>query len=298
MYEPSAPLLIPDQKSNPLYNPSVLGNNEGAFVVQAWPVPSAPLEQILPAQSPMERFGEVVDKYHISNYFALKLRQLEGYDITIICDDSGSMSCPVINPSSPFEPVETRWSEAQKSLKIIVDIASIFDSDGIDIYYLNRKPIKSVRSAQDLESRRGFSSPPSGSTPLGKILAQVLKDKALMVKEKPVLIIIFTDGEPDNLNEFVSNLKNRSPIERIPICIVACTDDDKSIGYLDKLDKKIKYLDVCDDFLSETKQIKKIQGSAFSFTFGDYIVKILLGSIDHSLDQLDEKKKKSFCTIS
>lgn len=296
--EPSAPLLTND-KSNPIY-------------VQAWAVDSNANTHTLPPAPPtcnpnptplerMEKFGEVVDKYHISNFFALKLRQLENYDITVICDDSGSMSSPVTNPKSPFEPIDTRWSEAQKSLRIIVDIASIFDSDGIDIYYLNRKPLKSIRSAQDLESRKGFNTPPSGSTPLGKVLSQVLEDKASTIKEKPMLLIIFTDGVPDNLNEFISKLKNRSPIERIPVSIVACTDDSSAIGYLDKLDKKIRFLDVCDDFYSEMIQIKKVQGPAFEFSFGDYITKILLGPIDPSIDKLDEKKtykKKSTCVIS
>jgi hypothetical protein len=238
----------------------------------------------------MDKFGEIVDKYKISNFFALKLRQLENYEIVIICDDSGSMSSPVTMPKTPFEPSEIRWNEAQRSLKTIVDIASIFSQDGIDIYYLNRKSIKSVTSAEDLETREEFNKRPDGGTPLGKTLGKVLQEKSQVIREKPLLIIIFTDGEPNDMNEFVTKLKTRSPIERIPINIVACTDDESAVGYLDELDKTIPNLDVCDDYQSECQQIQSVQGNAFDFTYGDYIVKILLGPIDQILDQLDEKK--------
>jgi hypothetical protein len=287
MFNPSAPPL---DKST--YNPNPI------FIANAYPVePAQPSPQ-----ERMDRYGEIVEKYLISNFFALKLRQLEKYNIAIICDDSGSMSCSVINPSSPFEPTKSRWSEAQRSLRIIVDIASLFDPDGIDIYYLNRAPIKNITRSEVLDTDRNFLRGPSGSTPLGRVLKQVLEDKAQVIQEKPLLLIIFTDGVPDNLNEFVRALNTRSPIDRILINIVACTDDITAIGYLDGLDKKIKFLDVCDDFYSEKRQIQKIQGSTFNFTFGDYISKILLGPIDPSIDQLDEKKKsnktKSNCLVS
>ncbi len=298
MFNPSAPPLE-----------KIIYNSNPIVITNAYPVELNQLNQtsqsqsLLSSQERMGQYGEIVEKYSISNFFALKLRQLEKYDIAVICDDSGSMGTPVINPSSPFEPTESRWSEAQRSLRIIVDIASLFDSDGIDIYYLNRPPIKNITRSEILDSDRNFLRGPSGSTPLGRVLKQVLEDKAQVIQEKPLLLIIFTDGVPDNLNEFVSTLKTRSPIDRIFVNIVACTDDLAAIGYLDGLDKKIKFLDVCDDFYSEKRQIQKIQGSGFDFTFGDYIVKILLGPIDPSIDQLDEKRssisnKKSSCSIS
>jgi hypothetical protein len=49
-------------------------------------------------------------------------------------------------------------------------------------------------------------------------------------------------------------------------------------------------LDVVDDYRSERKEVKAAQGSSFPFSFGDYVVKSLIGSIDPVLDNLDEKK--------
>lgn len=53
--------------------------------------------------------------------------------------------------------------------------------------------------------------------------------------------------------------------------------------------------DVVDDYRSERNEIKKARGHGFSFTFGDYVVKSLIGSIDPELDNLDEKD--STCCI-
>lgn len=54
--------------------------------------------------------------------------------------------------------------------------------------------------------------------------------------------------------------------------------------------QKIKNLDIIDDYNSEKKEVIKIQGDKFNFSFGDYIVKALLGSIDPYFDKLDEQK--------
>lgn len=236
----------------------------------------------------MERFENIVEKHNISMFFAQQLRQLENYEICIICDDSGSMCNPVKSPTTPFEKIDTRWMEAQKSLKIITDIASIFDPTGIDIYYLNRPPIKNVYCAEDLNNYIHFFNPPDGFTPLGERIQEVLNEKKTC--ERNLLLIVFTDGQPNNMKLFMDVLKNRNPIDKIFISIVACTDDESCVGYLNNLDEKIKNLDVSDDFYSEKQQILKVQGSKFSFTFGDYITKILLGSINKNMDKLDEVK--------
>lgn len=73
--------------------------------------------------------------------------------------------------------------------------------------------------------------------------------------------------------------------------IIACTDDDDSISYLNNWDRNIERLDVIDDFRNERNEIKKLRGQGFSFTFGDYVVKSLIGSIDHEIDTLDEPNR-------
>ena len=181
---------------------------------------------------------DVVKRYSISNFFASKICELENYKICIICDDSGSMSLASI-------PFETRWSEVQEAQKIIVDISSIFDKPGIDIYYLNREPIINVCTSEDLYNYEQFLSTPYGFTPLGETIERVIQDT--LHCEKTILLIIFTDGEPNNINLFNNTLKNRD-YNKILISIVACTNDKNTVIYLDNLDAKIKNVYVCDNF--------------------------------------------------
>ena len=58
--------------------------------------------------------------------------------------------------------------------------------------------------------------------------------------------------------------------------------------YLNNWDQTIPRLDVVDDFRSEKLEILRVQGSTFKFSFGDYIVKSLIGAIDPEMDSLDE----------
>ena len=74
--------------------------------------------------------------------------------------------------------------------------------------------------------------------------------------------------------------------------ILACTDEENSMEYLNNWDKYIKRLDVVDDFRNEREEIMRSQGSNFSFTYGDYVVKSLIGSTDVDIDNLDENKYK------
>ncbi|CAF4534033.1 unnamed protein product [Rotaria socialis] len=81
----------------------------------------------------------------------------------------------------------------------------------------------------------------------------------------------------------------RKEADRILITFCACTDDDQAVGYLNRWDETIPYLDVCDDYRSERKEAWRVQGRQFPFSFGDYVVKILLSSIDRYFDSLDQK---------
>lgn len=79
------------------------------------------------------------------------------------------------------------------------------------------------------------------------------------------MIIIATDGQPtdqfgstdiDGL-ERVLKYERKEP-ERALITFCACTDDDQAVGYLNKWDAKIPFVDVCDDYRSEREEIWRV----------------------------------------
>lgn len=247
----------------------------------------------------------LITKYEINVDYANRLQYLYGFKIVFILDDSGSMNSELddspLNKSSS-ERV-TRWNELEYFASISLEIANFFDSNGCDVYFLNNQPpIKNIKNTQEfLNYFRQIK--PRGYTPLTKTLNQVLLDNANIVSyEKKLLIIIVTDGEPTDqtgeidIEGFKKCLLSRKPKERIFTNIIACTDEEESINYLNKWDKSIFNLDVVDDFRTEKKQVQKIKGPQFRFNYGDYVVKCLLGSVDKTLDDCDEEKKEK-CRI-
>jgi hypothetical protein len=258
----------------------------------------------------LDQFRSIMERYEIGTFYASKLRQLEGYQIVVVCDDSGSMSSPVdVTNGNPYAAVRTRWDELKETVHIVAELAALLDRDGIDLYFLNRAPIKGLLpnpSGMSLLADR-FSSPPRGFTPLTRALRTVLNDQKTILNEKKLLILIATDGLPtdergnDDRAGFKRFLQyDRQPVDRIPTSILAVTDDDQTMEYLNSLDSQLTYFDVVDDFKSEREEILKAQGRNFHFTRGDWVTKALLGSIDESIGGLDGTKKGAgggFCNI-
>jgi hypothetical protein len=250
----------------------------------------------------LAKFKDIIIKYDINYDFAFRLRALEGFEIVIILDDSSSMCTPNIDRNlrdiSPFSQLPTRWDELKHVVSIIVDLASTLDPDGIDIHFLNRSPLLHVADSSQLNET--FSRLPNGPTPLTRVLTEVLNIKRPHVHDRKLLVLIATDGLPTDDNgqndlhrlERVLRTERHPSVDRIYISFIACTNDLQSVGYLNQFDKKIPYVDVLDDYQSERAEILAVQGKHFPFSYGDYVVKILMGSIDRWFDQLDEKKVK------
>ncbi len=50
--------------------------------------------------------------------------------------------------------------ELKQTVSIVVDLASVFDPDGVDVYFLNREPVLHVQNSEQLVPI--FAIPPSG----------------------------------------------------------------------------------------------------------------------------------------
>jgi hypothetical protein len=197
-----------------------------------------------------QKYQNIVRKYEISTLFAQKLQILQSYKIVFVFDDSGSMNTtlqdsPLNNNNSLFKA--TRWDELQYFANISIEIASIFNPNGCDIYFLNRfpSPLKNITDPAQLVNY--FHEKPQGFTPLTRTLNLVLNDNPPhILGERKLLIVLATDGEPTDTNgkvnipEFKNVLMFRPSI--VYTSIVACTDDDGSISYLNRWDRDIPRL--------------------------------------------------------
>ncbi|CAF3317685.1 unnamed protein product [Rotaria socialis] len=284
--QPSAPPPPP-----PSYQ-EVTNNIRQADPTSSYSTQNASVSQ----DSYMNNLNKFVNRYEISRAFAERLHVLRGYEIVFICDDSGSMTAPIGEANGQSGNQVTRWDELKRTVSIVVDLANVFDPDGVDVYFLNREPMLHVRDSSDLENL--FVIAPEGATPVVPVLRQVLHEKRNQIYERKLLILIATDGIPTDERErpdirtLEHVLKNeRKPMDQIPVTIIICTDDYQSMNYLHDWDKTIPNLDVVHDYRSEKKQIQMCRGKDFPFNYGDYIVKILLGGVDSWFDDLNEMKK-------
>lgn len=150
---------------------------------------------------------------------------------------------------------------------IIVDIGSVMDRDGLDIYFLNRATLSHVTSSAQLDPV--FASPASGLTPITPVLQHVLAAKKAIALERRLLVVIATDGAPTNARGEIDTaalkhvLQSERNTDRVHVQFVACTDDASTVAYLNDWDKTLANVDVVDDYHSERAEILKAQGMCF-----------------------------------
>ncbi|KAL8764066.1 MAG: hypothetical protein Q9184_000277 [Pyrenodesmia sp. 2 TL-2023] len=142
-----------------------------------------------PAYTPADRHDTVTGT-HSTNPDS-EYAFLSTFDTIFLIDDSGSMAGP-------------SWREVAEALAAIAPICTSFDSDGVDIHFLNKKhssEYEHITSKDDVY--RIFTSVlPCGSTPTGSRLNRILSPYLKRCEQKgpenckPMNIIVITDGIP------------------------------------------------------------------------------------------------------
>jgi hypothetical protein len=227
-------------------------------------------------QPNFDKLAEFCERKDIPKDTMEDLKLLVNWNIVFICDDSGSME------NKNEHGHKTRWEELKETVMVEIELATCLDSDGADIYFLNRPAQKNITEVAQVVN--AFGPPPKGKTPMGATIEAVIRDK--YGAGKPLLIVIATDGIPSDLDEraFFDLIKTRGvrdPGEqevrqdRIRFGFLACTDDDAVMKSLRKLDRKINGVDVLDDYRSEKKKADHPK----EFNRAKYIAKGLLGPI-------------------
>jgi hypothetical protein len=121
----------------------------------------------------------------------------------------------------------------------IVNIITCINTRGLDMYFLNRAPLRNVTTPAGLQAV--FSVPPSGSTPLVGCLQQIHRERmgAVNSSGRTLLLVVITDGEPaggpletrENLRQTLINLTASG---KIHVSFAECTDqaDDMEVRNL------------------------------------------------------------------
>ncbi|KAI8906792.1 hypothetical protein EDD86DRAFT_248377 [Gorgonomyces haynaldii] len=230
------------------------------------------------------QLDELANAWGISRLFRERMPNIYQKEFIFLFDDSGSMR------------------NVDRANAIALSTA--FDPDGVDVYFLNRPKVSNVKHYSQLD--QVFQREPGDYdlTPLSQVVETILKEHRQKFAGGNCILVIATDGEPrsrdntDSVQTFTNLLRRRhtiaglSQLSQIPISIRACTNDDASIGYLNRLDNDNSlFLDVTDDYMSEMSEIHRALGPQFAFTYGDYTLKTLLGAVDPWMDKTDEPQR-------
>ena len=220
---------------------------------------------------------------------AKHLEKLRGYEIAVVCDDSGSMNTPLDGTD------QTRWDQLRKVVTMVLDVVMPLNPRGVDLYFLNRDPLRHVKDPAQVQQI--FSKPPEGYTPLVPVLEKVFRLPASRRgHDKKLLVFIATDGAPtdEDGNETIDQLERlmieKREQETTFVQFLICTDEPQHVDYLTGWDRTMKHVDVTRDFKKEKDLIQQYRRNAHPFTMGDYVVKALVGAIVPEIDVLNEDR--------
>jgi Mg-chelatase subunit ChlD len=205
---------------------------------------------------------------------------LKEYDTIIIVDDSGSMA--------------SLWGQARKALAKLAAIASRYDTDGIEIRFLNNtgrtgnQQVKVNRLISEQDVERLFDQvKPYGATPLGMCLEDVTQSllRALERGEtcKKTNYLVITDGIPtDDAEGAIVQIARRldrayATLSQAGIQFIQIGTDGGARKFLETLDNDLKEKYGIRDMV-DTEPYTTGELSAAKLT------KLLLGGINRKVD--------------
>ncbi|GAA5989991.1 hypothetical protein JCM10908_002412 [Rhodotorula pacifica] len=239
----------------------------------------------------------IAAQWNIPMEIAMDLAKLALFDTVVLVDDSGSMA---------FEENGSRIDDAKLIVSRVATAATLFDTDGISVFFLNSKTvgnsITSEQQAQQLLSGIRFS----GLTPLGTSLDQKILQPLLVGParqnslRKPLLVVAVTDGAPggearDTIVKAIKNAKNaltqtRYGPDALSIQLAQIGNDMGARAFLEEIDNHPEIgglVDTTSNYENEADDFMKTTGQ--ELTPDLWLVKLMLGPIDSSYDLKDQK---------
>lgn len=188
------------------------------------------------------------------------------------------------------------WLQTRDALAAIAPICTKYDSDGIDLYFLNAPDSEWYHNIQRSDTIfEIFSSvTPRGATPTGQKLHQILKQYlAEFAKHgenvKPLNIIVITDGEAtdDVESSLISAAKK---LDRLDAPAWQCGVQFFQVGHSTTARQHLKYLDdnLCDRNGRDIRDMVDTvpwTGESGTVLNAEGILKVVLGAVNRRLDR-------------
>ncbi|KAK8902533.1 hypothetical protein QC760_009036 [Botrytis cinerea] len=243
-----------------------------------------------------QKIDQLCQTWNVPKELGADIVKLALFDIILFVDDSGSMI---------FQENGSRIDDMKLVLGRAAYAGSLFDADGIEVRFINSdvqgNHIRSEPEVEELVKRVQFK----GLTPLGAQLRNKVVEPLIMSKvrsnslQKPVLVIVITDGQPDNQDDVFQLVKNSSAeLARTPYGKQAISyqfaqvgNDKQATEFLKKLDDDRTIGDLIDctsNFEAEQDEMARTNPGT-DLTPDLWLLKLLVGAIDSSYDTKDEQ---------
>lgn len=178
---------------------------------------------------------------------------LENRDYTLIIDKSGSMATP------DQKGGRTRWFAAQESTFALASKCEQFDPDGITVYVFSGKFRRYENVTSSKVNQVFQENDPSGTTDLAGVLKHATdnyfeRKAAGQIKPNGEIILVITDGEPDDRKEVMKVIieasRRMERDEELGISFIQVGKDPHANRFLKVLDDELEgagaKFDICD----------------------------------------------------
>ena len=217
-------------------------------------------------------WNEICTKYNISDATRQELNLWKDLEIVIICNDWGMMTQrPPIGSSDS----SNRWERLKKGVKMLIEIITVVNNHGCDIYFTNRKALKHLKRNHRDVINEAFSEAPRGCGKMTSVLKQINADKFGYALERKLLIIILTDDAPiDNQVDWhlVFNITVLSnPPDSVCMSVIPFSREKNDISRLRNWNGSLPMVYLGGDYETELHKILSTWGPQYPFSYGDYI---------------------------
>lgn len=201
------------------------------------------------------------------------VESLQNRDFTIIIDRSGSMATRESNGKS-------RWEICQETTFALASKVEKFDPDGLTLYTFASKFNKKDNVTSDKVKQVFLENDPNGSTALHLVLKDAFdsflsRKKAGQLKENGEIIIVVTDGEPDDkeavAKEIIRVTKGMDKDEELGILFAQVGNDGGARAFLKSLD---------DDLEKRGAKFDAVDTMTFEDIEGSNLVDVILGALN------------------
>ncbi|KAI0773361.1 hypothetical protein BC629DRAFT_1595133 [Irpex lacteus] len=217
---------------------------------------------------------------------------LAQYDSVIVVDDSDSMNDPCGYIPEGRRDIPTRWQIAKELIGDIAERLAKYDSDGIDVYFLNNQDVSrtNLKSRHEVETLFDHVYP-YGMTPTGRRLDdlfQQYRDTARIQglhSLKKMNYIVFTDGDASDPKLLTRSIVGHArwldsehcPKNQVGVQFFQVGDDHIAARFLAKLDDDLQQRLGIRDIVDTVKYV----GEPLTLW---RIVKTCVGGVDKFID--------------